>query len=85
MATSMALAMDNDLDLLLHTIAMQHQLKTDGESEFLDHARLLTVILITGSNEDHTWSIGNQRPHQQYLGRTSLLPNPCTGMPWTHL
>ena len=46
---------------------------------------LLTAVLIMGSNEDHTWSVENWRPHRQYLGRKNLLPNPRSGTPWTHL
>jgi hypothetical protein len=77
--------MDDDLDLLLHTISSYHQLELDEESELLDRARLLVAVLIVGSNEDHAWSVGNRHPRRQYLGRASLLPNPRLGTPWTRL
>jgi hypothetical protein len=78
-------SMDHDDLLLLHNVASQHQLETEEEDEFLDWARLITAVLIVGSNEDHAWSIENRRPRRQYLGRMSLLPNPCIGTPWMHL
>ena len=77
--------MDDDLDLLLHAITSQQQLEIDEESEFFDRVRLLIAVLIVGSNEDHAWAVANRRPRRQYLGRTSLLPNPRIGTPWTHL
>ena len=73
--------MDDDSDLLLHAITAQHQLEIDEESEFLDQVRLLTAVLLVGSNEDHAWSVENRRPRRQYLGRASLLPNPRVGTP----
>lgn len=76
--------MDDDL-LLLHKITSEYQLEIDEEQELLDRACLLTAVLIVGSNEDHAWSVGNQRPRRQYLGRMSLLPNPRIGTPWTRL
>jgi hypothetical protein len=77
--------MDDDDLLLLHYIATQHQTEIDDEAEILDRARLLAAVLIVGSNEDHAWSIENRRPRRQYLGRTSLLPNPRIGTPWIRL
>ena len=77
--------MDDDDLLLLHYISSQHQTEIDDEAEFLDHARLLAAVLIVGSNEDHAWLIENRHPRRQYLGRTSLLPNPRIGTPWVRL
>ena len=48
------LAMDDDL-LLLHNAASQYQLEINEEAELLDWMRLLTAVLIVGSNEDHAW------------------------------
>ena len=62
-----------DDDLLLHDIASQHQLELE-DREFMDQARLLTAVLIVGSNEDHAWSVENRRPRRQYVGRMNLLP-----------
>ena len=76
--------MDDDDLLLLHDIASQHRFELE-EGDFLDQARFLTVILIVGSNEDHTWSVANRRPRRQYLGRMNLLPNPRVGTPWIRL
>lgn len=77
--------MDDDFDLILHTFTSHHYLEIDEESEYLDQVRLLTAVLIVGSNEDHAWSVENRRPRRQYLGRMSLLPNPRIGTPWTRL
>lgn len=77
--------MDHDDLLLLHNLAFQHQLEIGEEDEFLERARLITAILIVGSNEDHAWSVENRRPRRQYLGRMNLLPNPRRGTPWTRL
>ena len=77
--------MDDDLDLLLYTIASHHQLTIDEESESQDQACLLAAVLIVGSNEDHARSIENWRPRRQYLGRSSLLHNPHVGTPWVCL
>ena len=77
--------MDDDNDLLLHNIASQHQLELDEDREFLDQVRLLTAVLIVGSNEDHAWSVKNRCPRRQYLGRMNLLPNPRVGTPWMRL
>jgi len=76
--------MDAD-DLLLHDMTFRYQLENDEETEFLDQVRLLTVVLIVGSNEDHAWLVEKRRPRRQYLGRTSLLPNPRIGTPWIRL
>ena len=76
--------MDDD-DLLLHGITSQYQLELDEEEEFFDRARLLTAVLIVGSNEDHAWSVKNRRPRRQYLVRRNLLPNPRIGTPWVCL
>ena len=78
--------MDDDNYLfLLHNVASQHQLALDEEGEFLDQVRLLTAVLIVGSNEDHAWSVKNRYPRRQYLSRMNLLPNPRVGTPWTRL
>ena len=45
-------AMDHDHQLLLYNITPQYQLEL-GKEEFLDRARLLTVIFIVGPNDDH--------------------------------
>jgi len=74
-----------DDDLILHYIISQYQLETDEERETLDRVRLLTAVLIVGSNEDHAWLVENRHPRRQYLGRMNLLPNPHVGTPWTHL
>ena len=76
--------MDDDL-LLLHNAASQYQLEINEEAELLDWMRLLTAVLVVGSNEDHAWSVKNRRPRRQYLGRMNLLPNPRIGTPWTRL
>ena len=75
---------DHDL-LFLHCTTAHHQTETDNEAEILNYARFLTAVLIVGSNEDHAWSVENRRPRRQYLGRTSLLPNPRIGTPWIRL
>jgi len=72
-------------DLILHNITSQYEFETDEERENLDRVRLLTAVLIVGSNEDHAWLVENRRPRRQYLGRMNLLPNPRAGTPWTHL
>jgi hypothetical protein len=77
--------MDDDLDLLLHATTSEQYLEIDEENEFFDQVRLLTAVLIVGSNEDHAWSVENRRPRRQYLGRMNLLPNPRMGTPWTRL
>ena len=74
-----------DDNLLLHNLTVQYQLDVEEEIDFLEKARLLTAVLIVGSNEDHAWSVENRYPRRQYLGRTSLLPNPRIGTPWIRL
>jgi len=76
--------MDDD-DLLLLNVSSQYQLELNEDEESLDQARLLTAVLIVGSNEDHAWLVDNRRPRRQYLGRMNLLPNPRIGTPWLHL
>lgn len=76
--------MDDD-NLLLHNITPQYQFELSGGEESLARARLLTAVLIVGSNEDHMWLIKNRRPCRQYLAWTNLLPNPRIGTPWVHL
>jgi len=77
--------MDDDDLLLLHNATSQYQLETDEAAELLDRVRLLTAVLIVGSNEDHAWLVKNRHPRRQYLRRTSLLPNPRIGTPWIRL
>ena len=77
--------MDDDDLLLLHNITSHYHHDIDEEVEFLDRVRLLTAVLIVGSNEDHIQAVENRRPRRQYLGRTNLLPNPRIGTPWIRL
>ena len=81
----LSFAMDHDDLLLLRNLASRHQLEIDEEDKLLDRVHLITAVLIVGSNEDHAWSIENQRPRRQYLGWMSLLPNPRIGTPWMRL
>ena len=71
--------------LLLYNVASQHQLELDEEAEFLNQMRILAAVLIVGSNEDHVWLVKNCCPRWQYLGWTSLLPNPRIRTPWIRL
>lgn len=74
--------MDN---ILLQTLTTQHWLEAEENQETYDRLQLITVVLVIGSNEDHTWAVENQQPHQQYLRQAALLPNPWFGTPWTCL
>ena len=71
--------------LLLQTFVSQHWLEAETDQEIVDKLRLVTAIMIVGSNEDHTWAVENQHPRYQYLRQTALLPNPRIGTPWTRL
>ena len=46
-------------DILLQTLTTQHWLETEANCEAYDRLRLITVVLIVGSNEDHTWAVEN--------------------------
>ena len=81
----LASTMDNDGDLLLQTLVLQHWLEAESEQETIDKLRLIAAVLIVGSNEDHAWAVKNRCPRRQYLGQTALLPNPRIGTPWTRL
>ena len=71
--------------LLLQPLALQHWLEAENNQDALDTLRLITAILIVGSNEDHLWAVADRRTRRQYLGRPALLPNPRFGTPWTLL
>ena len=76
---------DNDNDLLLQALVLQHWLEAESDQETLENIQLAAATLIIGSNEDHAWAVENRRRRRQYLGRTALLPNPRIGTPWTRL
>ena len=72
-------------DALLQTLTTQHWLEAEEDREAHDRLRLITAVLIIGSNEDHAWAVENRRPRRQFLLRSALLPNPHFGTPWTRL
>ena len=50
---------DNDDDLLLQALVLQHWLEAESDQETLENIQLAAATLIIGSNEDHAWAVEN--------------------------
>ena len=80
--SALPITMDNNNnDLLLQALVLQHWLEAESDQETLENVQLAAATLIIGSNKDHAWAVENRCCCRQYLGRTALLPNPHIGTP----